>query len=796
MPKQKLTKPEERKVIELEAQVDKLYNLVGLKKIIAQLSAKFISLSIDEIDQYIGQALNEISQYLGIERSVLIEFSGTGSGSAISYSFREKGIVKASELSVKNELPLFYSILSQGELYYFERIDELPDNAVHERQYCESSGIKSNFSVPLNISGRVIGFLGFSTLNYIKSWTPEEVRNLKLISHVIANALARRNAHFALKSEEEKFSLVADNAPILLSHIDTRFRYEYLNKHFKRLLGIDPDTATGHTIGEIFGRHTEANIKRAVMMLPKQSPATFENELMHNSGHSIYTYGQVIPDVNNQHNITGYYLIEMDITMLKKTEKELKQSVLELSDERFKLFEAQRISHLGHWDWDLETNGLKWSDEIYRIFGLKPQEFEATYDAFLLRVHPDDRDKVVKAVDSAIKHNEPYNIDHRIILPGGSERIVHEQASIKRNREGRAVHMLGTVQDITRLKHIQLRLKEANDEISRLNEKLASENLYLKKDIKLSRHHTNIIGESEAIKKVLSLIEQVANSDTTVLIQGETGVGKELVANAIHIMSKRKDRAMVIVNCASLPASLIESELFGHEKGAFTGAYSRLAGRFEIANDSTILLDEIGELPLEMQVKLLRIIQEGTFQRIGSTKTYHTNARILASTNRDLAPAVNEGRFRQDLYYRLNVFPVYVPPLRERKEDISLLVTSFIDEFNTSMRKNVGSIPKKSLEKLTQYAWPGNIRELRNVIERSMILSYGKSLQLSFMEDTSRKPGKFISLDEMQRLHIMKAMELSGGKISGPDGAADILGENPTTLRSRMDRLKIHYKKS
>ena len=289
-------------------------------------------------------------------------------------------------------------------------------------------------------------------------------------------------------------------------------------------------------------------------------------------------------------------------------------------------------------------------------------------------------------------------------------------------------------------------------------------------------------------------IGQVAQTNTTVLLFGETGSGKEVLAQAIHDASARADRPMIKVNCAALPATLIESELFGREKGAFTGAIARQAGRFEIADGSTIFLDEIGELPLELQPKLLRVLQEGEFERLGGARTIKVDVRVIAATNRDLAQAVSEGKFREDLFYRLDVFPIELPPLRERREDIPLLSWTFVKEFSNSMGKPIEKIAGDSMTALLAYSWPGNIRELRNVIERAMILARGPVLQVKLghrpLQSQAGKPADG-TLDQAERAHIIRALERCGWRIRGANGAAEQLDVKPTTLESRMKKLGI-----
>ncbi|MFO8049514.1 MAG: sigma 54-interacting transcriptional regulator [Desulfosudaceae bacterium] len=333
----------------------------------------------------------------------------------------------------------------------------------------------------------------------------------------------------------------------------------------------------------------------------------------------------------------------------------------------------------------------------------------------------------------------------------------------------------------------------ALSEVEKLKEQLEAERAYLQEEIKLEYNHEHIIGQSDGLKYVLYKIEQIAESDTTVLVLGETGTGKELVARALHNLGSRKNRAMLKVNCAALPTNLIESELFGHEKGAFTGAHARHTGRFEVANGTTIFLDEIGELPLELQPKLLRVLQDGEFERLGSTRTLKVDARIIAATNRNLEEEVRKGNFREDLWYRLNVFPITMPPLRDRPEDIPLLVDFYVKKISRRMGKTIENIPTKVMEALRAYPWPGNVRELENVLERAVINSSGPKLRLV---DELRTPFKRLSDSEktlaaVERDHIIRVLEQTQWKVGGKDSAAEILGLDRSTLRARMRKLNI-----
>jgi formate hydrogenlyase transcriptional activator len=347
--------------------------------------------------------------------------------------------------------------------------------------------------------------------------------------------------------------------------------------------------------------------------------------------------------------------------------------------------------------------------------------------------------------------------------------------------------------EIEERRQAEASLSQALSEIEKLKDRLEAENIVLRQEIIMKHQFADIIGQSDGLKYVLYRVEQVAPLNTTVLILGETGTGKELIAAAIHRLSPRRDRPLITVNCAALPANLIESELFGREKGAFTGADTLQMGRFEVAHGSTLCLDEIGELPLELQAKLLRVIQHNEFERLGSSRTIKVDVRVVATTNRNLEEEVKQGRFRKDLYYRLNVFPITVPPLRQRKEDIPLLVQAFLSRYVRKLGKQITSIQKEAQQALQNYPWPGNIRELESTIERAVILCPGPVLQLpdkleipSFSE---RATGE--TLEELERNQIVKVLSETRWRIEGKDGAAAILGLHPSTLRARMQKFRI-----
>jgi len=401
-------------------------------------------------------------------------------------------------------------------------------------------------------------------------------------------------------------------------------------------------------------------------------------------------------------------------------------------------------------------------------------------------VHSEDRDGCLRTYVDAFDQRREFTLEYRLRRRDGHYRWILDKGLPRFGPDGTFLGYIGCGNDITEL-------RGALAEIQGLKDQLELENAYLRQETSVSHSHEGVVGESAAIARVLSQVEQVAGTGATVLILGETGAGKELIARAIHRLSPRQGRALVKVNCAALPSTLVESELFGREKGAYTGALSRQAGRFEVADRSTIFLDEVAELPLELQGKLLRVLQDGEFERLGSATTIKVDVRVIAATNRDVAREVRAGRFREDLFYRLNVFPIQVPPLRERAEDIPLLVWAFVREFEVTMGKRIETIPRKTLDALVAYPWPGNVRELRNAVERAMIVSSGPALRIETSAGTTPAPSEPDSprLEDVERRHIVAVLERAGWRVRGSAGAASVLGLKPTTLEARMAKLGI-----
>jgi transcriptional regulator with PAS, ATPase and Fis domain len=474
---------------------------------------------------------------------------------------------------------------------------------------------------------------------------------------------------------------------------------------------------------------------------------------------------------------------------LNETVQELKETNEALGKSEAYLAEAQTLSQTGSFGWNDSTGELFWSDESFRIFGYD-RAIKPTVHLALERVHREDVRLVQQALDD-VSQGKDLDLEHRLVMPDGSIKRVHVLGRALSQKTDKS-SFVGAVMDITAMKN-------AFEEIRILRDQLFKENLALREEIDITRMFEEIVGSSPALQAVLSQVAKVAPTNSTVLVTGETGTGKELIARAIHKRSQRSSRAFVSVNCAAIPRDLIASELFGHEKGAFTGATQRRLGRFESAEGGTIFLDEVGELPAETQISLLRVLQEREFQRVGGNESFQIDVRVVAATNRNLEAAIAEGRFRDDLFYRLNVFPIEVPPLRQRKEDIPLLVEYFVDRYAGKAAKKITGINKRSMELLQSYAWPGNIRELQNVIERSVIICDSESLSVdetwlgrrALPSDSATQPLSEKLVAQEKEL-IEAALAESNGKVSGPSGAAARLGIPQSTLDSKIKSLKIN----
>ena len=519
-------------------------------------------------------------------------------------------------------------------------------------------------------------------------------------------------------------------------------------------------------------------------------PYEIEARLRRKDGQYRWFLARFNPLLDEQGRPTRWYAAATDIEDRKQAEDKLRRS------EAF-LLEAQSMSHTGSWRHNLVTGELTVSPEVLRMRGVPPDFKPDGIEFFFRSTHPEDRSRVRETYEAAQANKRDFVADYRILLPDGTLKYMHTVGHPVINPSGEVLEYSGTGIEITEQVEARIKLEKALKEIQRLKDQLQDENLALREEVVQTSMFEEIVGSSATLQATLTSISMVAPTESTVLVSGETGTGKELIARAIHRRSRRADRAFVSVNCAAIPSALIASELFGHEKGAFTGAVQQRRGRFELAHQGTIFLDEIGEVPMETQLALLRVLQERQFERVGGGEAISVDVRILAATNRDLSAAVTAGAFRSDLFYRLNVFPIDVPPLRDRKEDIPLLLEYFVRRFADKMGKHIRGIDKRTVELCQAYGWPGNIRELQNIVERSVILCTGETFAVNEAWLSGRRPtanmpdGLPDTLLNQEKALIEAALARSRGKVAGATGAAAKLGIPASTLESKIRQLGI-----
>jgi PAS domain S-box-containing protein len=735
----------------------------------------------------------------------------------------------------------------------------------------------------------------------------------------VTDITERRQAEAVIRQQEAELRQVVDTIPALVWSTLPDGSNNYVNKRFAEYSGSSPEqTAGSGWKALIHPDDLERHAAKWMEALATGKPLESEVRSRRSDGQYRWQLDRGVPLRDEDGNIVKWYGVTTDIEDRKRVEEALRVLSSDMQESNAKLEEAERITHVGYWEWNLATDCLIWSDETYRIFGLRPQERPMNVDALREMIHPEDRDRVFREKEQAISSGVCNDVEHRIIRPGGEVRVLNSTLAVKKDESGRPAHFFGTVQDITDRKRAEDKIREQDAELrqmldftpqlvgvfgpngerlfanrmlldylgasldewrqtpgsffssrafthpddwervartcsdnasaagspfelelrgrkgdgsyrwflarynpvrddkgqvmrwyaactdiedrKRSEDRLRSENVALREEIDKASMFEEIVGTSPALQTVLSRISKVAPSDSTVLITGETGTGKELVARAIHRRSNRASRAFVSVNCAVIPRDLIASELFGHEKGAFTGATQQRLGRFELANGGTLFLDEVGELPSETQIALLRVLQEHEFERVGGTRPIRADVRVIAATNRDLQAAIGAGSFRSDLFYRLHVFPIGIPPLRERREDIPLLVEYFIDRYARKAGKHLTTVEKRTLQVLQSYPWPGNIRELQNVIERSVIVceTANFSVDESWLSQKlpERKAEDQLYLSEkvaaQEKEIIEAALRECQGRVSGPLGAAAKLGIARSTLESKIRSLKIN----
>ncbi len=634
-----------------------------------------------------------------------------------------------------------------------------------------------------------------------------------------------------LLASEQLLAAYFNASKVNLCILDSDFRYLAINRSLAEMNGIPAEAHLGKSVREVLGDFAEVIEPLFNRVLQTKQPVlNFEISCIlptrSEAGHWVAHY---IPIKDATGNATQIGVIAVEITEQKKLEESLRSVSEKLREEKKRQHVLMEVSRVLAAKWDVRQVFPKISAYLRRVLR---QEYAA------LAVHDEKNGQLVpQAVDFPLRKGSAADTEiHAAKDPGGKavlERapLIFNKGEMQEFPAGSTDHLLAEglqalccvpllrpkgplgvlvlgstradafkTDDLTLLNQVAAQLAIAIEnarttrEVEQLRSRLDHEKRFLEGELRTLLHFEEIIGESGALKQVLDQVAIVAASDATVLILGETGTGKGLVARAIHRTSKRKERSFVTLNCAAIPTGLLESELFGHEKGAFTGAVSQKVGRLELADKGTLFLDEIGEIPLELQPKLLRVLQDHEFERLGGTRTIKVDLRLIAATNRDLARSVVEKEFRSDLFYRLNVFPIRLPSLRERREDIPLLVKYFVRKFARAMDRGIETVPSETMNTLVNWHWPGNVRELENFIERSVILTEGTALRAPLAELQAESPtadASEHSLEGAEREHIIRVLLETRGMISGPSGAARRLGLKRTTLQSKMQRLGI-----
>jgi PAS domain S-box-containing protein len=768
---------------------------LGFETLLADVSSRLINLRPDQVDREIGDALRRVCELFDIDLAVLWQWSQSASHViAATHVHLARAEPSLAEPLRQEQFPWCRQQVLTGRPFAFSAFDDLPAEASVDRETFQRYGIRSGLGLPLFVGGDAIGLLGFNALETPREWPEPLVHQLQLVAQVFGNALARKRHELILQESEEISRATFEQAALGIAHVAANGRFLRVNDKLCTIVGYPREELLGLSFQDI----THADDLEAALELVRQvlsgGITTYSIEKRYiRRNRSLVWVNLTVSLVRTAAGEPRHLIaVVEDITTRRRAEEALRISEARLAA-------GADLAGLAFYEVDLARRAMYVDNRLRDLCGIPPEREQGlgVLAFWMEHVHPDDRQRVFDGREDLHSGRiDRLTIEYRYRQPARGEIWIDHLAGVAaRDTTGRATRTFGVFRDITERRQAEEALRQSYAEIERLKDRLQAESDYLKAEISVTQARGELTGRSAAIQKVRRQVEQVASTDSSVLVRGETGSGKELVAQAIHRLSSRRSHVMVKVNCAALPSGLVESELFGREKGAFTGALTRQAGRFEIADGSTIFLDEIGELSLEVQAKLLRVLEAGEFERLGSPRTIKVDARLIAATNRNLADAIKQGRFREDLYYRLNVFPIRMPPLRERPEDIPLLVWTFLEELNVRMGKKITQVSRTAMEALQRHPWPGNIRELRNVIEHGAIITVGDTLRLPMLDEAAPTAAPPQTLADAEREHILRALERAGWHIKGPKGAAAELGLKPGTLYSRMKKLGIQLRR-
>jgi formate hydrogenlyase transcriptional activator len=768
--------------------LEDVHEQLKFEMLLADLSARFVNVPLNQLDREIECAQKSICDHLDLDGSaVWQQFGEDPEFFHMTHLYRPLGGPPVPTRFVGTEyFPWVQKRLLSNEIVKVSDTKDVPPEAVRDREVWEYYDIKSCVNFPFwTGDDRMFGCISFQTTRKRRDWPEALVNRLKLLTQVFAGALARQRAEKFLLNSELRLRLAAAAANAGLWTLDIASRRFWATDKAKELFGFGP---TKEFDVENFLSLVHSEDREAVRCTLEKAIQSVEDSAMEyrilrpdERIRWISTRGRCqFGEKGEPDRLMG---VSVDVTERKQLEQVLQESNAQLTGIVTSAMDA--IIAI-----DEDQHIVVFNVAAEKVFGCSAREaIGSPVGRFIpQRFQADHREHIRKFGETGVTNRSMGKRDALWAVRSNGEEFLIEASISQVHADGKRLYTV-IIRDVTESKRAQEELQRSYAEVKRLEERLHAESVYLREEIKEIGKFHEIVGQSEPIKEVLMKVEQVASTDSVVLITGETGTGKELIARAIHNFSKRKAQVMVKVDCAALPPTLIESELFGREQGAYTGALSKQFGRFETADGSTLFLDEIGELGVEVQAKLLRVVQDGEFERLGSPKTSHVDVRLIAATHRDLAEGVKNGTFREDLFYRLNVFPIRVPPLRERPEDIPLLVMAFVREFEKKMGKKIRGVPRRLMDELKIYPWPGNIRELRNVIERAVIVTTGEKLNLQLPKSLTAPTA--CTLREAEHHHILATLQKTGWRIKGPNGAATILGVKPSTLYTAMRRLHI-----
>ena len=771
------------------APVSRLQQHLEFETLISSTSASLIATPFEELDAAVEAALDRIRTFFRADRCALLRVSEDEQVVNVAYASYADGLSHVSgALNLAEYYPWCrHRLVAEHQPVIVSRMADLPPEAALDRASWDQLGTRSNLTVPILVRSGVRHLIVIHTVVEERDWSPEYVPRMRLLGEVLVNALERKQAFDALRVSEARLDRAAASAGSGCWELDMTAGTIWVTDVTRRLYGLTSDEPVTYErfIDMVHPDDREMVDGRLRAALKGDELFDEQYRIVREDGSVRWMHGTGRAD--GPRRLLG---VSVDVTDRIEAEREAREQ-----SER--VAAAVDAAELGFSEWSIGSDRIFLDPRMRDLLGIdrgdcQPQEL------WLSRVHEDDREALAEE-RRRLRTGEirRFAIEYRYEHPHrGWIWLRHTSRRLEGDPKRGGPHFVGAVLDITGHRQREEALRSALEEVSRLRHQYQRENVYLRQESRDRLGSALVIGRSAAIRRALALAEEVAATNSTVLLIGETGTGKERFATLIHEAGPRRARAMIRVNCPAIPEALIESELFGREKGAYTGALSKQIGRFEMANGSTLFLDEISELSLEMQVKLLRVLQERTIERLGGPRSIPVDVRVIAATNQDLERAIRQHTFRTDLYYRINVFPIVIPPLRERIEDIPLLVEAFIDELGPGMGKRFDSVDRSSLEALQHYEWPGNVRELRNIVERAMIRSSGPILQIELPAPVTSPAALDAAppadLREVEREHIVRVLRDTGWRVRGGGGAADVLGLKPTTLEARMVKLGIH----